>query len=253
MNGSFFIGAVVTAIRNVEEGYTKPGHYRYGNRFAYELGFRLSGSSYSSSCGKTYKVEENQVVFKPKGIDDVCITESGTRYYSIWFDLKNNPPFGFYVFKSIDAIKTRELFKALISREKEYGTDLKCFSLLYEILNSLGGNEQYMPKTASELFSMSSAYISANFRNSELTVKKIAEEFGVSTSHLREVFYAKTSSSPIKYLLNTRIIHAEKLLKFSDHTINEISEMCGYESQFYFSRAFKKYKGISPLAFRKSN
>ena len=55
----------------------------------------------------------------------------------------------------------------------------------------------------------------------------------------------------MKYILSTRIRNAQILLETTDYNISNIASMVGYENAFYFSRLFKKEKGLSPAAYRK--
>ena len=56
----------------------------------------------------------------------------------------------------------------------------------------------------------------------------------------------------MQYILSKRIYNAEILLQDSTYNITEISEIVGYENPLYFSRIFKKVKGLSPSEYRKS-
>ncbi|WP_455721107.1 helix-turn-helix domain-containing protein, partial [Agathobacter sp.] len=49
-----------------------------------------------------------------------------------------------------------------------------------------------------------------------------------------------------------RICNAEALLLNTEYNINEISQIVGYDNALYFSRMFKKIKGISPSEYRKN-
>ena len=55
----------------------------------------------------------------------------------------------------------------------------------------------------------------------------------------------------MKYILSTRIRNAQILLETTDYNISNIASMVGYENAFYFSRLFKREKGLSPAAYRK--
>jgi two-component system response regulator YesN len=48
-----------------------------------------------------------------------------------------------------------------------------------------------------------------------------------------------------------RIQKAVQLLTSTDKPILEIAEQCGYDTQHYFSTAFKKVIGVSPNQYRK--
>ncbi|MNN44985.1 Arabinose operon regulatory protein [compost metagenome] len=51
--------------------------------------------------------------------------------------------------------------------------------------------------------------------------------------------------------MHLRIRRAIQLLNSTELTILEIAEQVGYESQHYFSTAFKKVMGVSPNQYRK--
>ena len=67
---------------------------------------------------------------------------------------------------------------------------------------------------------------------------------GVSRSHLYRVFMSNVGQSPIDYLTSYRISEACSLLKNSSLSIAEIAVSVGFFDQFYFSRVFKKVKGV---------
>jgi AraC-like DNA-binding protein len=50
--------------------------------------------------------------------------------------------------------------------------------------------------------------------------------------------------------LNIRLEKACNLLKETDLTVTQISYQLGFESEFYFSRIFRKKVGIAPKQFR---
>ena len=57
--------------------------------------------------------------------------------------------------------------------------------------------------------------------------------------------------SPMQYILSIRINNAVSLLETTDYNVTEISAIVGYENPLYFSRIFKKQKGVSPSEYRK--
>ena len=59
--------------------------------------------------------------------------------------------------------------------------------------------------------------------------------------------------SPQKYLINFRLNQACKLMKNTELSIAEISRSVGYQDPLYFSKLFKKEKGLSPSKYRKLN
>ncbi len=249
MNGYFQTLPVVTQIHYTLKGFTKPGKHDYNNRRTYELGFRLFGESVSTSQGKTFCIKKNDVVFKPKGIDDSCKTESGVKFCSVWFDIENSPPFDFHVFTPKDPALLAEYFRALEKEERKNGVTLECYSLLYRILSLLNDSPCYLTSKNQKLLQTATDLIEGNFKNSEFSVNTILQHLKISASLLRALFQKKYAKPPVRYLVEKRIEYAKKLLLYSDYSVCEISELCGFDSPFYFSRIFKKYTGVAPLYY----
>ena len=58
--------------------------------------------------------------------------------------------------------------------------------------------------------------------------------------------------SPTKYILALRMHSAKELLESSKLSVRDIGAMCGYEDFNFFTKTFKGFTGLSPLAYRKS-
>lgn len=94
-------------------------------------------------------------------------------------------------------------------------------------------------------------YINNNFRL-PLTTHDIAAQNHISVSRMMVLFAEKVGMSPIAYLNCYRVSTACELLRKSDSTIGEIANAVGVEDRLYFSRLFKKWKGMSPREYRAS-
>ena len=58
--------------------------------------------------------------------------------------------------------------------------------------------------------------------------------------------------SPQKYIQNMRLSQAKPIIDNGDFdTISELAFSTGYNDPLYFSRAFKKKYGVSPLNYAK--
>jgi AraC-like DNA-binding protein len=74
--------------------------------------------------------------------------------------------------------------------------------------------------------------------------------------YLRKLFKNKTSLTPHDYLLMCRMELAKNIIdsgisnRYSNYSISQIAEMCGYTEPLYFSKVFKKYFGISPTEYK---
>ncbi|WP_342549433.1 response regulator [Paenibacillus sp. FSL P2-0089] len=94
-------------------------------------------------------------------------------------------------------------------------------------------------------------HIQEHYSECELTLEATAGLLQASPVYLSRLFKQELGESFGTYLTQTRIRRAAQLLHSTDLSINEVAEQSGYETQHYFSTAFKKQTGVAPLQFRK--
>jgi len=94
-------------------------------------------------------------------------------------------------------------------------------------------------------------YIEHNY-NKTLKLGTIAELFGYNSSYLGKVFHKSTGKSFNSYIDEIRITNSKQLLKEEEYKVYEIAQMVSYSNVDYFHKKFKKYVGISPAEYRKS-
>lgn len=86
--------------------------------------------------------------------------------------------------------------------------------------------------------------------NSPLTLSAIAREVGVHPVHLARSFRTYYGRSIGECQREQRLSKALQLLKDSQATLAEIAQKAGFADQSHFTRAFRKYHGVTPGAYR---
>jgi len=104
---------------------------------------------------------------------------------------------------------------------------------------------------ASKEIDFAKDYFSEHY-NEDINIEEYALSRHVSTSWFNKSFKSAVGTTPMKYILAIRIRNAQILLETTDYNISDIASMVGYDNPFYFSRLFRKQKGISPAAYRKT-
>ncbi|WP_195986101.1 helix-turn-helix domain-containing protein [Clostridium sp. D33t1_170424_F3] len=94
-------------------------------------------------------------------------------------------------------------------------------------------------------------YIEENFSMEAFSLTDAADYTHVSPQHLSRVFRQSTGITFMDYITRVRIRKAIELLADEDLKMYEIAERVGYSSQHYFSSAFKKVLGVSPMEYKK--
>lgn len=87
--------------------------------------------------------------------------------------------------------------------------------------------------------------------NEDINIEEYALSRNMSVSYFLKKFKEVTTKSPMQYILGIRINNAVSLLESTDYNVTEISTIIGYDNPLYFSRIFKKQKGVSPSDYRK--
>lgn len=95
-------------------------------------------------------------------------------------------------------------------------------------------------------------YILSHLDN-DISLNDIAKEVHCSPNYFGNCFLKYTGLSFKKYLMNTRLSYARKLIEYTDLAITEISSEAGFNSAGYFSVCFKNHFGESPVNYRKHN
>ena len=94
-------------------------------------------------------------------------------------------------------------------------------------------------------------YIEAHY-NEELSLDVLAKIADMNARYFCKVFSSLTHTSPINYVNMYRIEQAAFMLDTTDLSITHIAASCGFWESSYFTKVFKKFKGITPLRFRQA-
>lgn len=95
-------------------------------------------------------------------------------------------------------------------------------------------------------------YINANM-TSKISINELSNLLGLTGIHTSRVFKKEMNEDLSKYIARRKMEAAAVLLETSDYRIKEVAQKVGYEDQLYFDKVFKKYYGVTPKVYRKSN
>ena len=83
----------------------------------------------------------------------------------------------------------------------------------------------------------------------DIDIDDIASHAGISRSHLYRLFMQYVSMPPNESLTRFRINKAAALLRSNNLSVGAAAFSTGFSDQLYFSRVFKKYKGVPPSRY----
>jgi two-component system response regulator YesN len=95
------------------------------------------------------------------------------------------------------------------------------------------------------------AYIDEHFAQ-PVSLASVAEYCDISPGYLSRAFSEHVGTSFNDYLNSIRLETAQRMLKERKQSVKEIAYAVGYHDPNYFSRIFKKFKGVSPTHLARS-
>lgn len=97
-------------------------------------------------------------------------------------------------------------------------------------------------------------YIQENiFDQENLRAEKLSDHFNISLNYLGRYFKKQIGETLQSYIVNYKLRLVETRLLHSDMRINEIAYELNFSDESHLNRVFKKYKGMNPSEFRKTN
>ncbi len=87
------------------------------------------------------------------------------------------------------------------------------------------------------------------FRES-VTIADAAADVGASMSSIIHRLKEETDRTFNQHLTAMRISEAKRLLAYTDFSLGEICNSCGFSDQSYFTKVFKKHINLTPREFR---
>lgn len=94
-------------------------------------------------------------------------------------------------------------------------------------------------------------YIEAHYAE-KITLDQVANYAFMNSTYMSELFKKEMGITLNDYINNLRIIHACEYIRFSDCSMAQVAEYCGFSDQNYFTKVFKKIVGKTPSQYRGS-
>ena len=217
-----------------------------------ELIFHLSGESTVFFNGKQLDVKKDTIRFLPQGEIHEYIVKRKERgeCIDIFFNTDIPVTNEAFVLKLNQSEKIKSLFKKIFSVwvAKGDGYYFECVSIIYKIFAELQ-KKNYIPESQFNSIKPAIDYIEKHFLDKKITAEELTLCCTISYPYIKKLFVKKFGVPPIKYSIQLKINYACDLLKSEVYTISQISEICGYNDIYFFSRQFKEYMGLSPTDF----
>jgi len=120
-------------------------------------------------------------------------------------------------------------------------------SIFLRFSNEIGGliPESVDSRIVNEAIKYIEEHIDENIKSNT-----IAKEIGTSEPNICRTFKNETGITISTYINRRKIAYAAELLSGSNMKLGEMSKKLGYKNQQYFSKVFRKIKGMTPAEYR---
>jgi AraC-like DNA-binding protein len=95
--------------------------------------------------------------------------------------------------------------------------------------------------------------MSGSLGTDDISLKRVAEECGISVAHFARAFRQSLRTSPHRWRLERRIEKAMTMLSREQVSLANIALTCGFADQSHFTKVFTKHIGTSPGQWRRDN
>jgi AraC-like DNA-binding protein len=125
---------------------------------------------------------------------------------------------------------------------------LGMFSMLVDYIVS----KELVTVQGNRIVSRINAFIDTSLHRS-ISLAEVAKHAGKSCSTISHLFRQKLNKSFKRHLLEKKLEKAEEYFHMNpEMSIEEVAEKIGFHDQFYFSRLYRKYRGIPPSEYRRT-
>ena len=230
-----------------------------------ELLLFLDGSCDFITGGKTFSVEKNDFIIVNSTevhsftatplVDHICIL----IYPEFFSDIK----FPSIQFRNL--IRNDEFIVSLITEmydeysRNDIGSDMLLKSHAYKLMAYLLRNYAVSHMSQRDIATQNAKlarlgliveYISNNYQK-KITTSQLAEMTYLNENHFCRFFKKAVGKTVSEYINEYRVERAAVLLSATDASVTDVANAVGFDDINYFSRIFKRTKGISPTEYRK--
>ncbi len=86
----------------------------------------------------------------------------------------------------------------------------------------------------------------------DLNLAVLAQESGYSRRHFLRMFRQSVGMTPHRYVMETRLRRAQKLMKDKSLSLLDIALCCGFASHSHMTRVFREQRGLTPSELRRN-
>jgi AraC-like DNA-binding protein len=220
----------------------------------HQLEYAFQGVAQVETATARYLLPPQQAAWIPAGVEH-CTTLTRVRTLSVFFD----PAYGLAAGDRVRILAVAPVIREMILYARRWpvgrqasdpAADAFFQALGHVIAQSLDQEAPlWLPAAADPLVAAAIEFTGAHLTT--VTLRDVCAAVGTSERSLRRAFLADTGLSWRQYLLQRRLLKAMAMLAEPGPTVLAVATAVGFDSLSGFTRAFRRYSGETPQAYRR--
>ncbi len=220
----------------------------------FELILNLKGCGVMTIENSDYSFQPGTVILCPPGFVHRKFSENGFKDIYIRFDEPFLNPEAIITYDDSEhkTVKTL-LYQALRYYNLRNTGYNEIINSIAKLIITIITFEKNIKKQSPIVENLKNKIIE-NYYNTDFNFDKIYDKMSYNSDYIRRCFKKEMNITPAQYLTNIRIDNALNLMvQDPGMNISDIAYACGYNDALYFSKVFRKHKGISPTDYIKKH
>ena len=229
----------------------------------YHLFYIHAGEFCFTVSGETYRLSGGQTLLVPPQIEHGYINETGIAGEYLEVKFAHASAGGETPVQICDDPLAGMLCSRILQEYSDLGklADDAAAAYLQALLTTLQKNDRYQEKPQQFLYLDASRFSPLSRRivhyleahcNEELSLDALGKAMDYNKTYLCAAFKKDTGLTILDCQNMIRIRRAAELIVYSDHSLVQVSQLCGFSSVSHFNRVFLKYAGITPGQARRA-
>ena len=220
------------------------------NKEEWAIALYYSGETLYKNKKRQFVLDENNLIFLPKGSDYSWECTRGGHITIIHFqaNLTHDELLSFPISnpkKTLEKFKLAEIW----GHKTDSSYKINQIKLVYDIICSvINHNKKYQPSTKTNKLQPALDYITTYYYK-DITNDLLANLCDISTVYFRKLFTEHYHISPMHFVYKLRIEQAKQMLIGDFSKVLDIAHSVGFSDVYHFSKIFKKYTNLSPTEY----
>lgn len=229
----------------------------------YNLHIVLDGKGFLHTEGKSYELTRGQGFLYGPGLRQIYHSDAHHPWSIRWvhfFGVHLEELLGgkgldepwLFALSDLQPVQTLMEKLLLLGRTYQIDDEYSVASTLYELLTrlQLSASQINIPSSpAADKIRAAANYVRSH-SSEPFTLEQAAALAGYSTHYFSRKFSQTFGMSFPEFLLESRLLHAKRLLASTGLSVKLIALETGFSQTSYFSACFRRLEGMTPLEFR---